>query len=120
MIGLSIIFSSLSGMEKKNHYTLTVQHTLTAQPIGGVLSDHRIHYAVVECRNNNNEIDHKACQQFKYRKPTPTLPLNLFTQENQSCAIIVNDGIIRFLSHRLYEENSFIPHTKYCETIFNS
>src|ERR1043166_5117021 len=90
MIGLSIIFSSLSGMEKP-HYTLTVQ------PIGGLLtSSNTIHFALIKC-TKNNEIDQKACQFFKYNKPVSTLLLKHFT-EGESYTITKDEYTVTFIS----------------------
>jgi hypothetical protein len=123
IIGLSIIFSSVSGMEKKNHFTLIVQ------PIGGYLSLHKnqksegpraIHFALVECKNKNDENDPVALQYFKYRKPSPILPLGLFTKENQSCIMTQGNNTIAFKSDRVYEENSFISYDKYWQKALNS
>ncbi|HEX4069435.1 MAG TPA: hypothetical protein VHX42_05035 [Candidatus Babeliales bacterium] len=112
MIGLLIICSSLSGMEKKPDYTVTVQ------PVGGrITSSNTIHYAVVECRNRNNELDQKAHQKFQYRKLIPTFPTEFFTQKKQPCNIIINDHNVHFVSDRVYEEKSFSSNDEYWHKI---
>lgn len=122
IIGISIIFSSLSGMKKKDHYTLKVQ------PIGGYISLHKnqknegpktIHFTLVECKDKNNKNDPVAYEYFKLFKPISTLPLNQFTQ-NKSYKITKDDYTVNFISDRVYEENYFIPNHEYWQKVFNN
>jgi hypothetical protein len=141
IIGLSVIFSSVSGMEKKNkpkqsnkpHFNLTVK------PIAGYVPLHKpqkldllyshkmnvgnevnkaIHFALVECKNKNNEIDQKAYQFFK-TQIFPALPIDQFTH-NKSYKITRDDCTINFISNDLYEENSFVPNHQYWQKALNS
>lgn len=142
IIGISIIFSSVSGMEKKNQipHQQKPHYILIIKPLGGYIPlgkcqkmdlrdshnitindqvNKTIHFSSIECTNEHNARDQRAFQLLKY-KPIPTVPLDLFTEENKSYTITKNTFTMTFVSDRVYEENSFIPYNEYWQKALNS
>jgi hypothetical protein len=128
LIGLSAISISLVGMERDSN-------TFVLQPGAGISKLHPrlrddiykhfninkdnnveklIYYRVADCNDANNPNTY-----FLKHRARPEVPLNLFTEKNQSYTITTGNRSITIVSDKVYEESFLVAqHKKWLEQLF--